>query len=65
MFLSWSKVQKMDKKMIITSDNLSMILIIRCTRKEKKLIKQLSKNCGLSVSRFILAAVHKFKLLMI
>ena len=48
----------------ITSDNLNMILIIRCTRKEKKLIKELAKNCGLSVSRFILAAVHKFKLLM-
>jgi len=38
-----------------------MILIIRCTRKEKKLIKELAKNCSLSVSRFVMAAVYKFE----
>jgi hypothetical protein len=47
--------------MTFSADNLSMILIIRCTGKEKKLIKTLAKNCGFSVSRIVLAAVHYFK----
>jgi len=38
-----------------------MILIIRCSRKEKKLISQLAKECGLSVARFVLAAVYHFE----
>jgi uncharacterized protein (DUF1778 family) len=56
MFLSWYKVQKMG----ITSDNLSMKIEIEITPEEEKLIKRLAKNCGLSISRFILAAINYF-----
>lgn len=35
-------------------------LSIVCTAKEKKLIDKLTKNCGLSRSRFILAAINYF-----
>ena len=41
-----------------------MKIEIEVTPEEEKLIKKLAENSGLSVSRFILAAVHKFKLLM-
>ena len=42
------------------TDNLSMKIVIEVTPEEEKLIKRLAKNCGLSVSRFILAAINYF-----
>lgn len=46
--------------MFIT-DNLSMKIEIEVTPEEEKLIKRLAKNSGLSVSRFILAAISYFE----
>ena len=46
--------------MVITSDNLSMKIEIEVTPEEEKLIKRLAENCGLSVSRFVLAAINYF-----
>ena len=46
--------------MSITSDNLSMKIEIEVTPKEEKFIKRLAENCGLSVSRFFLAAINYF-----
>ena len=34
---------------------------IVCTASEKKMIKELASNSGLSVSRFVMAAVENFK----
>ena len=46
---------------MVLTDNLSMKIEIEVTPEEEKLIKTLAKNCGFSVSRFVLAAVHYFK----
>lgn len=34
---------------------------IVCTPSEKAMIKELSKNCGLSISGFVLAAIYHFE----
>lgn len=37
-----------------------MILCIFCSRKERKFIKTLSKNCGLSAGKLVIEAVKYF-----
>jgi len=46
---------------MVLTDNLSMKIEIEVTPEEEKMIKGLAKNSGLSVSRFIIAAVYFFK----
>ena len=45
---------------MVLTDNLNMKIEIEVTPEEEKIIKRLAENCGLSVSRFILAAINYF-----